>query len=241
MKQPRATTPRNLSVATQRSLSAYAIAATAAGVGTLALAPPANAEIAYTPVHIKIPAEFQATQGLKLDLNGDGIADFELVNSTFGHGGAQWVKPGKSNHVLGAGTYASALASQVTIGPNSPFQNATLMARWIDSSGSISIRGPWANTRDRYLGFKFLIKGEYHYGWARLTVKNNDEFLSGYAYETGANIAIKAGQESGEDNEATNISPANSAVPTPSATLGRLAQGAAGLVAWHREGIDVVA
>jgi len=234
MKQPRPRNPSSLSAANQRRLSGYATAATAAGVGILALSTPADAEVVYTPAHHILEAEAQPTQGYKLDLNGDGIADFELINSTFGHGGNQSAKPAGHNQVMGAGIYAFALASGAAIGPNGPFQSANFMAGWIDSSGSITVKGLWANTRNRYLGFKFLIDGEYHFGWAQISIYNNHMKLDGYAYETVANQPIKAGQEN-EPGDAANISPTHSGSVTAAATLGHLAQGAAGLVAWRRE------
>jgi len=240
MKQPRPKTPRDLSVANQRHLSAYAMAATAAGVGALALAIPADAEVVYTSVHLILAAEAQPTQGYKLDLNGDGIADFKLVNSTFGHGGNQLAMPAAHNQVMGSGIYAFALASEAAIGPNGAFQGANFMANWIDSSGSITVKGLWANTRNRYLGFKFLIDGEYHFGWARMSIHDNHMKLDGYAYNTVANQPIKAGQESGSVDDATDISPANFATPAATATLGHLAQGAVGLAAWRREAEEAV-
>ena len=235
MKQPRPKTPRTLSVSNQRRLTAYATAATAAGVGVLALATPSEAEVVYTPTHLKLKAQFETGQGYKLDLNGDGIADFELINSTFGHGGEQQAKPRGRNQVLGAGPYASALSSGAAIGPSGPFNGAIVMAEWLDSSGSITVKGPWENVRNRYLGFRFLIQGEYHFGWARISLYGNDMQLLGYAYETVANQPINAGQESGSADDASNISPTNSATPAATATLGRLAQGAAGLAVWRRE------
>lgn len=239
MKQPRPKTPRNLSAANQRRLTAYATAATAAGVGVLALATPSQAEVVYTPIHRQLRAVFEGPP-YKLDINGDGIPDFELINSTFGHGGNQSAKPGKQNQVLGAGPYASALDAGATIGPDGPFNGASAMGFWVNNSGSITSRGPWENVRHRYLGFKFVIAGEYHFGWARISLSYGLMMLEGYAYETVPNQSIKAGQESGSADDATNISPTNSTAPATTATLGRLAQGAAGLVAWRREDIDVV-
>jgi hypothetical protein len=237
MKQPRSKTPRNLSASNQRHLTAYATAATAAGVGVLALATPSEAEVVYTPANLQLRAVYEGIPGYKLDLNGDGIADFELINSSsnFGHGGGEWAKPRGRNQVLGAGIYASALESGATIGPSGPFNGATLMNLWNDSSGSFTYKGQWNGTRDRYLGFRFLIQGEYHFGWARLSISVDKMKLQGYAYETVANQPITAGQESGSADDATNIFPTNSAIPVATATLGRLAQGAAGLAAWRRE------
>jgi hypothetical protein len=56
-------------------LNMYALAAGAAGVGLLALAPLAEAKIVYTPAHAKI------TQLVALDLNHDGSVDFYLNRS----------------------------------------------------------------------------------------------------------------------------------------------------------------
>ena len=242
MKKSRLKTPHTLSVSNQRRLTAYATAATAAGVGVLALATPSEAEVVYTPTNLQLHPTYQGNPGYKLDLNGDGIADFELINSSsnFGHGGAELAKARGRNQVLGAGIYASALESGATIGPSGPFNGATLMNGWNDSSGSFTFRGQWNGARDRYLGFRFLIAGEYHFGWARISISVDKMKLQGYAYETVANQPINAGQESGSADDDANISPTNSAAPAATATLGRLAQGTAGLAVWRREDADVV-
>jgi len=242
MKQHRrqSRAPVSLSPSCQRRLTSYAMAAAAAGVGTLALATPSEAEIVYTPTNVKIPVRtFQLGFGYKLDLNGDGIADFELMNSTFAHGGNAFVAPVvQGNKVVGFGSYASALVPGVTVGSGGPFAHraqGTFMANWIESSGVISSFGPWRNTRNRYLGFKFLINGAVHFGWARLSVDTNHMLLTGYAYETVANKAIVAGKTSGGD-ETSSGNPADpGSQVASSATLGRLAQGAAGLFAWRRD------
>ena len=63
--------------------------------------------------------------------------------------------------------------------------------------------GPWAKASDRYLGLEFLIGGEPHFGWARLSVRcdyaRTRVFaqLTGYAYETVANQPIDAGNTIG--------------------------------------------
>jgi hypothetical protein len=60
--------------------------------------------------------------------------------------------------------------------------------------------------------------------------------LTGYAYETIPGKSILAGQTS--EIERSNLTPEDFTPTKPSAqaaTLGLLAQGAAGLVAWRRE------
>jgi hypothetical protein len=65
--------PTKLSESLQRHLNAYSLAATAAGVGVLALTPAAEAKIVYTPIELYLEGRYP------LDLNNDGIADFSLV------------------------------------------------------------------------------------------------------------------------------------------------------------------
>ena len=105
--------------------------------------------------------------------------------------------------------------------------------------------GPWTNARHHYLGFEFLVAGELHFGWARLNVGDRTDFvghfgatLTGYAYETVPNRPIQAGQTQSDDDMGSfvpqTLVPEGSPVLKP-ATLGLLAEGASGLVAWRRE------
>src|ERR1700688_3394988 len=73
----------NLPVSVHQQLNMYALAASAAGVGVLALAPSAGARIVYTPTHMK----FGRNTEVLLDLNHDGITDFHIINnfSNFGN------------------------------------------------------------------------------------------------------------------------------------------------------------
>jgi hypothetical protein len=89
------------------------------------------------------------------------------------------------------------------------------------TSYGLFVTGPWADVQNRYLGLKFKIKGESHYGWARLNVQLNGGpitgTLTGYAYETIPNKPIIAGKTHGKDE----------------ATLGHLATGASAIPAWR--------
>ena len=224
--------------ALQSRLTSYALAAGAAGVGVLALAAPSQAEVVYTPTHVRIPFSFDRGLGYKLDVNGDGVPDFQLVNSSFGRGGNDLVGPAAhGNLVIGMGVSASALTSGASIGPDGPFahraNDGTFMAGCFDSSGSTVTRGPWVDTRNRYLDLKFLINGEYHFGWARISIDCDDMLLTGYAYETVANKPIIAGQQSGSE-EAANIPATPGTSVNARTTLGSLALGSAGFVAWRK-------
>ena len=206
-------TPAELSASTQQRLNMYAIAATAAGVGMLALSPIAQAKIIYTPTHTPIGG------GTILDLNHDGITDFvfsffsyhgsftSVRGLTVGHprGGANNHVRGIHTHRGGNGSYASALRAGALIGPKGPFTNAypAIMAgTHTSNSHTFMFRGPWANggkgVKNRYLGLYFFIKGKVHFGWARLNTTFNAQhsvsgLLTGYAYETIPNKPITAG------------------------------------------------
>jgi hypothetical protein len=236
---PRTTAKRSKSIGQQ--LNTYALTASAAGVGALALAQPAEAKIVYTPAHVQIP--FCDT--FNLDLNHDGISDFTFYACSSGHaGGMGLLTTSQANFIWGEKNSASALKPGFEIRPNKAhFQpKHGVMAFWgcnTSINHTCSSGGNWLNVKNRYLGFQFLIKGKVHYGWARLTVTFKQKItatLTGYAYETVPNKPIIAGKTKGLDN--ANIAEPNAALSIrdpKTATLGALALGAPGLSIWQRE------
>jgi hypothetical protein len=80
-----------------------------------------------------------------------------------------------------------------------------------------------------YMGFKFLIDGEIHYGWARVNVKAKflglSATLTGYAYETIANRPILTGFTHGTADASSDPSQETQALAPGS--LGQLALGVA--------------
>ena len=227
---PRA--PSSLSESLQRHLNAYALAASAAGVSVLALAPPSEARVIYTRAHAHIGPH----DTLRLDLNHDGIADFDLKDSTSGvHDRLLVVPDHKRNtargHFAFAQGYASALSAGLHVGPRGQFLPASGMMAQSSSStdgraAPFSCTGPWANVSNRYLGLKFVIKGEPHFAWARLNVECNGNAevqatLTGYAYETIANKPILTGEKHGADKPTVDA-------PSLPHGLRHLAQGATG-------------
>lgn len=103
-------------------------------------------------------------------------------------------------------------------------------------------RGKWIKTHDRYLGVKFTIHGQMHYGWVSVNVGKDPSgaVLTGYAYETIPNKPIIAGQKSGSVVAGrTDLREMHVPSPQP-ATLGVLARGTDGLAVWRRD-TEVVA
>ena len=215
----------------QQRLNGYALAASAAGVGLVALAQPAEARIVYTPAHERI----KVNGGLfPIDLNHDGTADFVLSNYSNPSSGSQRIlrvmpapEP-SANEIWGKGmtcyyplSCAAALPKGTKIGSTGQFQQAPKVGLYmlvIDKEGSW---GPWRTERSTdlsaYLGLKFVVKGKTHFGWARLRVAQEafqiPATLTGYAYETIPNKPIIAGATKGQD------------VTVHSGTLGMLAAG----------------
>jgi hypothetical protein len=69
--------PATLSAKLNAGMISYVAAASAAGVGMLAAAQPVEAEVVYTPANTPI----LINTPVALDLNNDGIIDFELSNN----------------------------------------------------------------------------------------------------------------------------------------------------------------
>jgi hypothetical protein len=236
----------NVSDSTRQLLHAYTLAASAAGVTILALAQPGEAEIIYTPANVRI----YANDDYWLSLTGDGTTDF-IFSNYWGPGGGTlyfgrlWVGAAVAGNeiIVNRKGDAAALPSGHRIGPNAPkFGSEGSMAFGYFNTSNFRYKcyGPW-NGKTAYLGLKFMINGEVHYGWARLSAScgwlDVDATLTGYAYETIPNRWIKAGDETGTLDESLNgtSEPALRRVPVPAATLGMLARGAQGLGFWRRE------
>jgi hypothetical protein len=226
----------------------YCLAAGAAGVGALALAQPCEAEIVFTPANQMIVNG----QTYGLDLNHDGIVDFELIVSG-DHANTSTlfddmlVNPAAGNAVQGGIIYGQLFAGALLAGnkiPGGAFYkgNGLFMASVFEDPGGSSGRGHWINVTNHYLGLKFQINGQTHYGWARLSVKatlgpqiNINAALTGYAYETVPNQSIRAGQTSGLADRGTTGAESASASGPALQSLSALALGAPGLSIWRRE------
>jgi len=242
---PQSSRPRkraHLCESLHRRLNSYTLAASAAGVSLLALAQPAEAKIVYTPAHVTFGggSHGRFAGSYYLDLNHDGTRDFVFawqgVSSYRSIQDVLLIQPTGSNGIAGkvaSFAYAFCLGSGALIGPQQPFAGtlmASIRATWSGGYGSWLFRKANGNV-EGYLGLKFYVKGQGHYGWARLNVFSNwgghgPAFLTvallGYAYETIPNKPIIAGKTHGKD-----------VITVEPASLGHLARGASAIPAWR--------
>ena len=235
MKQ-RARIPAQLSEPLHKRLSAYALGASAAGVGVLALAQPAEARIVYTPAHVRIgpggdvgsyTLRFNGQRAFSISFFSDAASSHSFWSQvTIASAASNFT----SNQIMGyphknGFGWASALRNGVKIGSKDEGRNVQ-MAFHKTYGNHTTLSGPWANggkgVTGRYAGLKFFLNGKIHYGWARMNVevkgrRISTTTLTGYAYETIPNKPIIAGRTHGKDE----------------ATLGHLATGASAIPAWR--------
>ena len=241
--------PQHLNPRLDKMIAAYATAASAVGVAVLATAQPADAKIIYTKTRVTITP---VTRTYALDVNHDGITDFNLgFCSCVPHGNGVTIRSYRNvgNGAIEAPGHsysAAALVGGAAIGPaqvfRSVYQNGGAQMAAVGSyfSGPYSV-GPWAGGKNGYLGLKFVINGQVHFGWARVTVTKHigEVVLTGFAYETVANKHLKAGQTSETPQAGTE----NSALTYPASgpSLGMLARGAEATEVWRRKEKEQVA
>jgi hypothetical protein len=246
------------SESTLQRLNLYSLAAGAAGVGMLALAQPAAASVVYTPAH----ANIQPGEVYPLDLNHDGNTDvwisivkqhsntstaFETLSANPARGGGIEITQSRLR-------FAAALPPGVSIPSYLGFSRGKVpMVFASENPGGQGLLGNWKDVQDRYLGIKFQINGETHYGWARFTTHVNlgsritiMAELNGYAYETVPNRPIRtrpssdAPDPAGEDSKPAAFRVGQPSRDGEAATLGLLALGAPGIPCWRREGESAV-
>jgi hypothetical protein len=231
----------NLSDSVHHQLNSYALVAGAAGVGMLALTQPSQAKIVYTPAHITVPTNTL----VPLDLNHDGVNDLSFTIGAAADSSFLLAYNLRTNGVAGEVQdyrFAAALKPGANIDGGRKFLTGPkpdmLWGDWASSGGGGST-GRWKNADDRYLGVKFSIKGNIHYGWVRLRVSRPsriDAVITGYAYETIPGRAIIAGRTKGPNDGVEQSDAAVLVVPThQSTTLGLLALGSNGWSIWRRE------
>lgn len=256
-----------LSGTAEHGLRLYSLAAAAASVSALALAQPAEGEVIITnktiPIHANTP--------VFLDLNKDGVNDFEFFLSHYTVGQysvnnlSVFPSARGADAVIGKSYMASAMLRGAKIGPGGPFihtyarygiplEQSTLCTQNCGAKSGYSfdqnLRGKWGGGHpNQFIGVKFKIHGQTHYGWVRLTVtvkhKGDGHGPTGsfsgtiteYGYESVANKPCDAGLAgpSIPNVDQTRAMSEPETVPKTGPALGMLALGADGVPLWRRD------
>jgi hypothetical protein len=231
-----------------RFINPISLAAFATGIGLMAFPLSAEGKVVVTETNIPINNTNSLLPPTSIDLNHDGVADLEFGQGSFISAGTfQIAITGKvfnGGAITSPRSYVAALKHGAGIGPSAQFGNGYFdveVSNGRDKSShpySQHLFGNWGgNPTNRFMGVKFLIDGQTHYGWVRLQIKTGKgKFLSGtitgYAYETIANKKLEAGVPS---NDAADFSAEETSVHSNQGCLGMLALGFDGLAMWRRE------
>ncbi len=225
---------------------AQATAYTAAAGAALALAPSADAAIQYSgPQNLSVAGEGTAT--INMNLLGDDEFKLRLLSDEgefsiklipFSSNNTQWL-----NHIATTGTFQPNIAKRLAAGNSinggaqawaaldfgllrngdsvlGSFLGAINPASWSWPGGTMNATGAG------FLGVRFNISGNTHYGWIRVGISNDAGGIPvaltvyDWAYNDVAGEGITAGQTIPE--------------PSPAAGLALLAAGAAGVATWRR-------
>jgi len=258
--QPTASAKKTSSNHLSRQVAQYSIAAAVAGVSMLALAAPAAGEVVVTRKTIPVPlTTLDALEPVKVSMANNGIDDFRFYLA--GDTGFRflWVdRSNSSNGVIPSATYpatAKILPRAAKIGPSADFRCCyvdVIEHSFTNTDGPRKFSGQWGgNPQNSYLGVRFLLNGQTHYGWIRLTVSTyanaGQPYMSakitGYAYETVPNKPILAGTAatvtSASEKPTAKAQAPKNIKNQAGPSLGMLAAGADALPVWRREEISL--
>lgn len=182
------------------------LAYSAMAAAMVAAIPDANADIVY----VDIPdVTLELGDFTTAEFDGDGVVDFAFGLSSGNSGDWTFIRAFGSISFLTYGNatnmfigysgailpYGSALGSGALIGPDASFVEGLYNQVFMASIYSGITYGQFGDAEDHYLGFKFDIGGELHYGWIRVncTVGPVTLTVRDWAYDDEANTPIIAG------------------------------------------------
>jgi len=163
----------------------------------------AHSQVVWTDVN----PDSLVTSQYELDLDNDNNPEFLIQKTT--DGGINVVQASGisvNDSIVGfyqgfpaVTGYPSALSSNEIIDGTVEFVDEGIMG---GDHEIIMEDADWPDGFNRYLGLKFSINGETHYGWAKIKISTDYAAftISEYAYEATAGQAINSGVTSVEEN-----------------------------------------
>lgn len=233
-KKNKSRKPAKLPGALVRRLDAYALAATAAGVGLFACPLPAEGTVVCKDLSVTL----LGNDTLPLNPANQAIAPVNLAQTTFyfysfssglGFWNRGFFLPNPQGVMLdAANNFPAAVSAGALIGPSQHFATGNSYGLLFSygpgtlytSKGGGTFnkhRGNFKFGQTNYVGFRYLAAGQYYYGWARvevffrrvgidLKVIQARMKIPTYGYETAPNTAIAAGDCSGASSTTAQLS-----------------------------------
>lgn len=166
----------------------------------------ANGQIIYTDID---PDEGGAGVSYVLDLDNDGNSEFVVKHIATPNGGVSQNFLIAAPTVNDQGVFDNSILAASSDGFVYPFALnegdavSAGRAEWNNASfqsmnekSCMYENNNWCSVDDKYLGLRFKIDGNVHYGWARLDVAHNGAswLIKDYAYNSVAGQPIDAGE-----------------------------------------------
>ncbi|MCH8902928.1 MAG: T9SS type A sorting domain-containing protein [Bacteroidetes bacterium] len=178
----------------------------------IAVSGSAEAKVVYTDINPDLTFNTNLDT-FKLDLDNNAVLDFMInlkINSAAGFFGNSVTASPLAANAINASTTTITISTKVYVRKtpyamiaNDPIGSAqmwqTAASQFLALSFKVPLNfgtaGNWPGATDKYLGLKFDIGGQTHYGWARLTISATaiSFTIKDYAYEDIADTVILAG------------------------------------------------
>lgn len=187
-----------------------------AGYGALSavlgLAAEANGQIVYTDIN---PDEGGAGVSYALDMDNDGTPEAIFIQNNYYYGlldllyGVQNTSAGV--RLIGGLGAVSGSSSSASYGYPAVLNSGSVISAANTNWNSVYLQllnandcagfygfltgGQWCNVTDKYMGIKFMIGANTHYGWIRFDVTGSSTWtIKDYAYNSTPDAPINAGQ-----------------------------------------------
>lgn len=174
----------------------------------------AEAQMVYTNVDPDVL--INSGENYDFDLDSDGNDDFGFTNVLYSGIGAMNVL------IEGPGGIAGYIGS--ILGSTFPFVSVLddgdvvdNALNWYSTSGGAPLLwgsfavvyslGPWNNVTDKFVGLRFKIGADFHYGWARIDVSHTTITLKDFAYNATANASLSTDGDVAIQTEENNFIP----------------------------------